>query len=80
VHQTYAQATDFPPIEKRQAWVHEQTQKGIWDDFQKKVAALEKENTLLESERNKAHAAIQTWEQRLRNAGLSTDYRAQAGE
>lgn len=44
------------------------------------VAALERENALLESERNKAHAAIGTWEQRLRAAGQSTDYRALPGE
>lgn len=49
-------------------------------DLRRKVASLQRENTLLESERNKAHAAIRTWEDRLRNAGLSTDYRRQPGE
>jgi hypothetical protein len=53
---------------------------GFYDDYKKKIAALEKENALLESERNKAHGAIALWEQRLRNAGLSTDYRRQPGE
>lgn len=48
--------------------------------LQVKVAALERENLLLESERNQAFGAIKTWENRLRNAGLSTDYRAQSGE
>lgn len=80
VHQTYAQATDFPPIEKRQAWVHEQTTLTIYKDYKHKIAALENENSLLESERNKALGAIQLWEERLRKAGLSTDYRPQAGE
>lgn len=42
--------------------------------------ALQRECKLLEGERNKAHKAIGTWENRLRNAGLSTDYRAQPGE
>lgn len=50
------------------------------DALRVKVSALEKENHLLESERNKAHSAISTWEQRLRAAGLSTDYRKQTGE
>ena len=49
-------------------------------ELRRKVAALEQDNTLLENERNKAHAAIRTWEDRLRNAGLSTDYRRQSGE
>ena len=49
-------------------------------ELRRQVAALERENTQLESERNKAHKAIGTWENRLRNAGLSTDYRAQPGE
>jgi hypothetical protein len=42
--------------------------------------ALQRECRVLEGERNKAHGAIQLWEQRLRNAGLSTDYRPQDGE
>lgn len=50
------------------------------DALRVKVAALERDNLLLESERNKAFSAIATWENRLRNAGLSTDYRAQSGE
>lgn len=49
-------------------------------ELRRRVEALERENALLESERNKAHGAIQLWEQRLRNAGQSTDYRPQAGE
>lgn len=80
VHRVYQQATDFPPDEKRQAWSHEQMTQGSYDDYKKKIAALEKENALLESERNKAHSAIALWEQRLRAAGLSTDYRQQPGE
>jgi hypothetical protein len=80
VHPDHAQATDFPPVEKRTAWTHEQTDKGIWDGFKKQIAALERENALLESERNKAHAAIGTWENRLRAAGQSTDYRPLPGE
>lgn len=43
-------------------------------------AALQKENALLEAERNKAHAAIDVYVARLKNAGLSTDYRRQPGE
>lgn len=50
------------------------------DALRLKVAALERENQLLESERNKAHSAISTWEQRLRAAGVSTDYRKLPGE
>ena len=50
------------------------------DALRLKVAALERENRLLESERNKAHSAISTWEQRLRAAGVSTDYRKLPGE
>lgn len=49
-------------------------------DARSRIAALERENALLESERNKAHGAIALWEQRLGNAGLSTDYRRQPGE
>ena len=49
-------------------------------ELRRRIEALEKENTLLESERNKALGAIRTWEDRLRNAGLSTDYRRQPGE
>lgn len=45
-----------------------------------KIYALQKEKALLESERNKAHEAIKTWENRLRAAGQSTDYRPQPGE
>jgi hypothetical protein len=80
VHRVYAQATDFPEREKRQGWSIEQTTQTIFDEYKKKIAALEKENALLESERNKAHGAIALWEQRLRSAGLSTDYRRQPGE
>lgn len=46
----------------------------------KRLAALEKENALLEAERNKAHAAVDVYVSRLKNAGLSTDYRRQPGE
>jgi hypothetical protein len=80
VHRQYAQATDFPPVEKRMAWEHEQVTKTIWDGLKKQIAALEREGAQLESERNKAHGAIELWERRLRNAGLSTDYRPQEGE
>lgn len=49
-------------------------------ELRRQVADLQRENTLLESERNKAHKAIKTWEDRLRAAGQSTDYRPQPGE
>lgn len=49
-------------------------------ELRRQVAALERENALLESERNKAHKAIGTWENRLRAAGQSTDYRPLPGE
>lgn len=49
-------------------------------DLRRRIETLEQENQLLETERNKAHAAIKTWEDRLRAAGLSTDYRRQHGE
>lgn len=80
VHRQYAQETDFPPAEKRMAWEHEQVTKTIWDGLKKQVADLERETRLLEGERNKAHAAIATWENRLRAAGQSTDYRPLPGE
>ncbi|MDQ0982679.1 hypothetical protein QFZ45_005945 [Pseudomonas synxantha] len=54
--------------------------RGEADALRLRVAALERENQLLESERNKAHSAISTWEQRLRAAGVSTDYRKLPGE
>lgn len=44
-------------------------------DLRIEVETLKRDNDLLESERNKAHSAISTWEQRLRAAGVSTDYR-----
>ena len=53
---------------------------GEVDKLRKRLAALEKENALLESERNKAHAAIDVFVARMKNAGLSTDYRRQPGE
>ena len=80
VHKTYGQKTDFPPDEKRQAWSHEQTHKAVYAQFERQIAALKKENALLESERNKAHNAIKTWEDRLRAAGVWTDYRKLPGE
>jgi len=49
-------------------------------DLRAELEQLKDENALLESERNEAHTAIKTWEDRLRNAGLSTDYRRQPGE
>lgn len=49
-------------------------------ELRRQVAALERENALLESERNKAYKAIGTWENRLRAAGQSTDYRPLPGE
>lgn len=45
-----------------------------------RLAALEKENALLESERNGALAALKVYVARLEKAGLSTDYRRQPGE
>jgi hypothetical protein len=45
-----------------------------------KVDAFEREQTLLESERNKAFEANKTLTERLRRAGLPTDYRKQPGE
>lgn len=49
-------------------------------ELRRELDALKRENAMLESERNKAHGAIELWEQRLRKAGLSTDYRPQPGE
>lgn len=61
--------------------------RGVVEDLERgralacaEIYALTQDNKLLESERNKAHAAIKTWEDRLRAAGLSTDYRRQPGE
>lgn len=45
-----------------------------------RLTPLEKENHLLEAERNKAFAANRTLTERLRRAGLPTDYRPQSGE
>ena len=49
-------------------------------ELRRQVADLQRENAQLESERNKAHKAIKTWEDRLRAAGQSTDYRPLPGE
>lgn len=46
----------------------------------RQVKTLEDERALLESERNKAFAANRTLTERLRRAGLPTDYRPQPGE
>lgn len=46
----------------------------------RRIEALEREQALLEAERNKAFAANQTLTERLRRAGLPTDYRKQPGE
>lgn len=48
--------------------------------IQQELSAVKRENAMLESERNKAHGAISLWEERLRKAGLSTDFRPQEGE
>jgi hypothetical protein len=44
-------------------------------DARHEAARLRSENELLEQERNGAMAALKVFEQRLRDAGLSTDYR-----
>ena len=49
-------------------------------ELARRVEHLEKEQALLETERNKAFAANLTLTQRLRRAGLPTDYRPQPGE
>lgn len=49
-------------------------------ELARRVDYLEKEQALLESERNKAFAANRTLTERLRRAGLPTDYRPQPGE
>ena len=49
-------------------------------ELARRVEYLEQEQTLLEAERNKAFAANRTLTERLRRAGLPTDYRPQAGE
>jgi hypothetical protein len=73
--------------ERKRGWkaYHDECQRnaGMVDRLnamQRELTALKRENALLESERNKAHGAIALWEQRLRTAGLSTDYRPQPGE
>ena len=53
---------------------------GQLETLTQQVAALQKEQTLLETERNKAFAANRTLTERLRRAGLPTDYRPQPGE
>lgn len=55
-------------------------QTGELAELRRQVASLEQENRLLESERNGSMAAIKVYVVRLRNAGLSTDYRPQPGE
>ncbi|WP_074851385.1 hypothetical protein [Pseudomonas costantinii] len=45
-----------------------------------RIESLEREQALLEAERNKAFKANYTLTKRLKNAGLSTDYREQPGE
>jgi hypothetical protein len=49
-------------------------------DLRKEFDLLKGEADLLEQERNKAMAAVRVYEERLRAAGLSTDYRKQPGE
>lgn len=49
-------------------------------ELARRVDCLEKEQALLEAERNKAFAANRTLTERLRRAGLPTDYRPQPGE
>ena len=49
-------------------------------ELARRVDYLEKEQALLEAERNKAFAANRTLTERLRRAGLPTDYRPQPGE
>ena len=49
-------------------------------ELARRVEYLEKERALLEAERNKAFAANYTLTERLRRAGLPTDYRPQPGE
>lgn len=49
-------------------------------ELARRVDYLEKEQALLEAERNKAFAANRTLTERLRRAGLATDYRPQPGE
>lgn len=49
-------------------------------ELSRRVEYLEKERALLEAERNKAFAANYTLTERLRRAGLPTDYRPQPGE
>ena len=49
-------------------------------ELRRQVACLQRENTLLEDERNGALGAVKVYTARLKNAGLSTDYRRQPGE
>lgn len=56
------------------------TAPGNGADLAGRVKALEREQVMLESERNKAFAANKTLTERLRRAGLCTDYRPQPGE
>lgn len=51
-----------------------------WEAQAKASQALERENALLENERNAAMTAVATLTERLRKAGLCTDYRKQPGE
>ena len=47
------------------------------EQLRRQLAAARRENELLESERNKANQAVRVFEDRLRAAKLSTDYRAE---
>lgn len=49
-------------------------------ELRRQVASLQRENTLLEDERNGALGAVKVYMARLKDAGLSTDYRRQPGE
>lgn len=49
-------------------------------ELRRRIASLERENNLLENERNGALGAVKVYVARLQNAGLSTDYRRQPGE
>lgn len=49
-------------------------------ELRRQVASLQRENNLLEDERNGALGAVKVYVARLNNAGLSTDYHRQSGE
>ncbi|MCD5980531.1 hypothetical protein [Pseudomonas quasicaspiana] len=86
-HKTYGAATQWPRMEIRQAWADDESGKQLYAAQQRtiealkaKVAGLEKSNALEVADRGRAFEAVEVLQNRLKKAGLASDYRKQPGE